>query len=53
MGQTVPGMSQVNFPGGQTVWPIIQNHVYNKQYIGKADFLVFQAMNQHDLLGQL
>ncbi|KAM5588697.1 hypothetical protein ABKV19_006924 [Rosa sericea] len=25
----------------------------NKQYVGRADFLVFRAMNQHGFLGQL
>jgi hypothetical protein len=25
----------------------------NKQYVGKADFLVFRAMSQHGFLGQL
>lgn len=24
-----------------------------RQYVGKADFLVFRAMNQHGFLGQL
>ncbi|CAH9104652.1 unnamed protein product [Cuscuta epithymum] len=30
-----------------------QDHMSNKQYVGKADFVVFRAMNQHGFLGQL
>ncbi|XP_038892143.1 mediator of RNA polymerase II transcription subunit 25 isoform X1 [Benincasa hispida] len=37
----------------QIVRLISQDHMNNKQYIGKADFLVFRAMNQHGFLGQL
>ncbi|XWS64338.1 hypothetical protein CRYUN_Cryun06bG0178000 [Craigia yunnanensis] len=29
------------------------DHIYNKQYVGEADFFVFRAMNQHSFLGQL
>lgn len=27
--------------------------IYARQYVGKADFLVFRAMDQHGFLGQL
>ncbi|XWS34008.1 hypothetical protein CRYUN_Cryun21dG0002500 [Craigia yunnanensis] len=37
----------------QIVRLISQDHMNNKQYVGKADFLVFRAMNQHGFLGQL
>ncbi|KAI4338729.1 hypothetical protein MLD38_023751 [Melastoma candidum] len=37
----------------QIVRLISQDHMNNKQYIGKADFIVFRAMNQHGFLGQL
>ncbi|CAH9139934.1 unnamed protein product [Cuscuta epithymum] len=37
----------------QIVRLISQDHMSNKQYVGKADFLVFRAMNQHGFLGQL
>ncbi|KAJ9140697.1 hypothetical protein P3X46_031313 [Hevea brasiliensis] len=40
-------------PTMQIVRLISQDHMNNKQYVGKADFLVFQAMNQHGFLGQL
>ncbi|XP_068648796.1 mediator of RNA polymerase II transcription subunit 25-like [Aristolochia californica] len=44
-----------------TDWPatmhivrlISQDLMNNKQYVGKADFLVFRALNQHWFLGQL
>ena len=26
---------------------------FNRQYVGKADFLVFRTLNQHGFLGQL
>ncbi|XP_073131430.1 mediator of RNA polymerase II transcription subunit 25 isoform X2 [Henckelia pumila] len=43
-----------NWPGTmQIVRLISQDHMNNKQYVGKADFLVFRAMNQHGFLGQL
>ncbi|CAH1416868.1 unnamed protein product [Lactuca virosa] len=32
---------------------ISQDHMNTKQYVGKSDFLVFRAMNQHGFLGQL
>ncbi|MCL7025924.1 hypothetical protein MKW94_001124, partial [Papaver nudicaule] len=41
-----PGMMQI-------VRLISQDHMHNKQYVGKADFLVFRALNQHGFLGQL
>ncbi|KAI4357851.1 hypothetical protein L6164_001774 [Bauhinia variegata] len=37
----------------QIVRLISQDHMNNKQYVGKADFLVFRAMNPHGFLGQL
>ncbi|KAK6157697.1 hypothetical protein DH2020_011945 [Rehmannia glutinosa] len=37
----------------QIVRLISQDHMNNKQYVGKADFLVFRAMDQHGFLGQL
>ncbi|KAI3971031.1 hypothetical protein MKX01_024678, partial [Papaver californicum] len=37
----------------QIVRLISQDHMHNKQYVGKADFLVFRALNQHGFLGQL
>ncbi|KAJ8445284.1 hypothetical protein Cgig2_024490 [Carnegiea gigantea] len=37
----------------QIVRLISQDHMNNKQYVGKADFLVFRAMNQHGFLAQL
>ncbi|XP_078153650.1 mediator of RNA polymerase II transcription subunit 25-like [Carex rostrata] len=32
---------------------IAEEHMNNKQYVGKAEFLVFRTLNQHGLLGQL
>ncbi|VVA92490.1 unnamed protein product [Arabis nemorensis] len=40
-------------PTMQIVRLISQDHMNNKQYVGKADFLVFRAMSQHGFLGQL
>ncbi|KAM3238582.1 mediator of RNA polymerase II transcription subunit 25 [Capsicum annuum] len=40
-------------PTMQIVRLISQDHMNNKQYVGKADFLVFRAMNQHGFLSQL
>ncbi|CAA2977572.1 Hypothetical predicted protein [Olea europaea subsp. europaea] len=40
-------------PTMQIVRLISEDHMNNKQYVGKADFLVFRAMNQHGFLGQL
>ncbi|GAV59168.1 LOW QUALITY PROTEIN: Med25_VWA domain-containing protein, partial [Cephalotus follicularis] len=40
-------------PTMQIVRLISQDHMNNKQYVGKADFLVFRAMNSHGFLGQL
>ncbi|KAK4749027.1 hypothetical protein SAY87_026476 [Trapa incisa] len=40
-------------PTMQIVRLISQDHMNNKQYVGKADFLVFRAMNQHGFLIQL
>ncbi|KAE9605673.1 hypothetical protein Lal_00025102 [Lupinus albus] len=40
-------------PVMQIVRLIPQDHMNNRQYVGKADFLVFQAMNPHGFLGQL
>lgn len=40
-------------PTMQIVRLIAQDHMNNKQYVGKADFLVFRALNQHGFLGQL
>ncbi|KAL3654380.1 Mediator of RNA polymerase II transcription subunit 25 [Castilleja foliolosa] len=40
-------------PTMQIVRLISQDHMNNKQYVGKADFLVFRAMDQHGFLGQL
>ncbi|XP_051144705.1 mediator of RNA polymerase II transcription subunit 25-like isoform X2 [Andrographis paniculata] len=37
----------------QIVRLVSQDVMNNKQYIGKADFLVFRAMNQHGFLAQL
>ncbi|XP_052726063.1 mediator of RNA polymerase II transcription subunit 25 isoform X2 [Vigna angularis] len=37
----------------QIVRLISQDHMNNKQYVGKADFLVFRAMNPHGFLVQL
>ncbi|XP_072993377.1 mediator of RNA polymerase II transcription subunit 25 isoform X3 [Typha latifolia] len=37
----------------QIVRLIAQEHMSNKQYAGKADFLVFRTLNQHGFLGQL
>ncbi|KEH39855.1 putative von Willebrand factor, type A [Medicago truncatula] len=43
-----------DWPAGMQIGRLIsQDHMNNKQYIGKADFLVFRAMNQHGFLGQL
>jgi len=43
-----------DWPTGMQIFRLIpQEHMNNKQYIGKADFLVFRAMNQHGFLGQL
>ncbi|KAJ6405715.1 hypothetical protein OIU84_013640 [Salix udensis] len=44
----------VNWPATmQIVRLISQDHMNRKQYVGKADFLGFRAMNQHGFLGQL
>ncbi|WOL11721.1 mediator of RNA polymerase II transcription subunit 25 [Canna indica] len=40
-------------PTMQIVRLIAQEHMNNKQYVGKADFLVFRTLNQHGFLGQL
>eukprot|EP00268_Persea_americana_P017647 TRINITY_DN18530_c0_g1_i1.p1 TRINITY_DN18530_c0_g1~~TRINITY_DN18530_c0_g1_i1.p1 ORF type:complete len:765 (+),score=185.35 TRINITY_DN18530_c0_g1_i1:296-2590(+) len=40
-------------PTMQIVRLISQDHMNNKQYVGKADFLVFRALNHHGFLGQL
>ncbi|XP_042461759.1 mediator of RNA polymerase II transcription subunit 25-like isoform X2 [Zingiber officinale] len=40
-------------PAMQIVRLIAQDHMNNKQYVGKADFLVFRTLNQHGFLGQL
>ncbi|XP_052199170.1 mediator of RNA polymerase II transcription subunit 25 isoform X2 [Diospyros lotus] len=40
-------------PTMQIVRLISQDHMNNKQYVGKADFLVFRALNSHGFLGQL
>ncbi|KAF5745287.1 mediator of RNA polymerase II transcription subunit 25 isoform X2 [Tripterygium wilfordii] len=40
-------------PTMQIVRLISQDHMNNKQYVGKADFLVFRALNQHGFLAQL
>ncbi|XP_050119376.1 mediator of RNA polymerase II transcription subunit 25-like [Malus sylvestris] len=32
---------------------ISEDHMHNKQYVGKADFLVFRAMNRHGFVGKL
>ncbi|XP_054795673.1 mediator of RNA polymerase II transcription subunit 25-like isoform X1 [Prosopis cineraria] len=37
----------------QIVRLISQDHMNNKQYVGKADFLVFRAMNPNGFLAQL
>ncbi|XP_020595617.1 mediator of RNA polymerase II transcription subunit 25-like [Phalaenopsis equestris] len=37
----------------QIVRLIAQDHMSNKQYVGKADFLVFRTLNQHGFLAQL
>ncbi|CAD6255377.1 unnamed protein product [Miscanthus lutarioriparius] len=37
----------------QIVRLIAQEHMNNKQYVGKADVLIFQTLNQHGFLGQL
>ncbi|XP_020703758.1 mediator of RNA polymerase II transcription subunit 25 [Dendrobium catenatum] len=37
----------------QIVRLIAQDHMSNKQYVGKADFLVFRTLNQHGFLTQL
>ncbi|GJN41079.1 hypothetical protein PR202_gn00405 [Eleusine coracana subsp. coracana] len=37
----------------QIVRLIAQEHMNNKQYVGKADFLVFRTLNQHGFLGKL
>ncbi|KAB5568300.1 hypothetical protein DKX38_002093 [Salix brachista] len=43
----------VNWPATmQIVRLISQDHMNRKQYVGKADFLGFRAMNQHGFLGQ-
>jgi mediator of RNA polymerase II transcription subunit 25 len=43
-----------DWPVGMQIGRLIpQEHMNNKQYVGKADFLVFRAMNQHGFLGQL
>ncbi|KAI9084956.1 hypothetical protein K1719_033129 [Acacia pycnantha] len=44
----------LNWPATmQIVRLISQDHMNNKQYVGKADFLVFRAMNPHGFLAQL
>lgn len=40
-------------PAMQIVRLIAQDHMNNKQYVGKADFLVFRTLNHHGFLGQL
>ncbi|KAF6147392.1 hypothetical protein GIB67_041212 [Kingdonia uniflora] len=40
-------------PMMQIVRLISQDHMNNKHYDGKADFLVFKALNQHGFFGQL
>ncbi|KAF6147161.1 hypothetical protein GIB67_036880 [Kingdonia uniflora] len=40
-------------PMMQIVRLISQDHMNNKHYDGKADFLVFKALDQHGFLGQL
>ncbi|KAF5940218.1 hypothetical protein HYC85_021385 [Camellia sinensis] len=40
-------------PTMQIVRLYSQDHMNKKQYVGKADCLVFRAMNQHGFLGQL
>ncbi|KAK1269713.1 Mediator of RNA polymerase II transcription subunit 25 [Acorus gramineus] len=37
----------------QIVRLISQDHMNNKQYNGKADFLVFRTLNHHGFLAQL
>ncbi|GFQ01057.1 mediator of RNA polymerase ii transcription subunit 25 [Phtheirospermum japonicum] len=37
----------------QIVSLISRDHMNKRQYAGKADFLIFLALNQHDFLGQL
>lgn len=51
---SAPENLAANWPSTmQIVRLISQDHMNNKQYMGKADFLVFRAMNQHNFLGQL
>ncbi|KAG2561233.1 hypothetical protein PVAP13_8KG163800 [Panicum virgatum] len=66
-GQPVFISKLESFSGGtvsETVaadWPetmhivrlIAQEHMNKKQYVGKADFLVFRTLNHHGFLGQL
>ncbi|KAL4180960.1 hypothetical protein AMTRI_Chr12g268760 [Amborella trichopoda] len=40
-------------PAMQIMRLISQDHMNNKQYVGKADFLVFRALNRHGFLDQL
>ncbi|KAF6172938.1 hypothetical protein GIB67_035492 [Kingdonia uniflora] len=40
-------------PMMQIIRLISQNHMNNKHYYGKTDFLAFKALNQHGFLGQL
>uniref|UniRef100_A0A7N0T682 Mediator of RNA polymerase II transcription subunit 25 n=1 Tax=Kalanchoe fedtschenkoi TaxID=63787 RepID=A0A7N0T682_KALFE len=43
-----------NWPGTmQIVRLISQDHMNNKQYVGKADFIVFRVLNSHGFLEQM
>ncbi|GFP92563.1 mediator of RNA polymerase ii transcription subunit 25 [Phtheirospermum japonicum] len=50
-GYNIIGLSQP--PIVQIVRLISRDHMNKSQYAGKADFLVFLALNQHGFLGQL
>ncbi|XP_009336609.2 mediator of RNA polymerase II transcription subunit 25 isoform X2 [Pyrus x bretschneideri] len=48
------GTLAANWPPTMLIVRLIsEDHMHNKQYVGKADFLVFRAKNQHAFLGKL
>ncbi|WVZ49969.1 hypothetical protein U9M48_001276 [Paspalum notatum var. saurae] len=51
---TTPETLVVDWPEGMHIARLIsQEHMNNKQYAGRADFLVFRTLNQHGFLQQL
>ncbi|OEL18291.1 putative E3 ubiquitin-protein ligase ARI7 [Dichanthelium oligosanthes] len=54
MGQQAGDNSLAGWPETmQIVRLIAQEHMNNRQYVGKAEFLIFQTLNQHGFLQQI